>query len=82
MNASQYNDDILFSKSPNSYTIPNYLTSDKRGVYYIVQTDFLSEIKSFASRKGVISDKVVNKNKLENLDEDSNPLILYYEYKK
>lgn len=75
-------DDILFSKSPNSYTIPNYLTSDKRGVYYIVQTDFLSEIKSFASRKGVISDKVVNKNKLENLDEDSNPLILYYEYKK
>lgn len=75
-------DDILFSKSPNSYTIPNYVTSDKRGVYYIVQTDFLSEIKSFASRKGVISDKVVNKNKLENLDEDSNPLILYYEYKK
>lgn len=75
-------DDILFSKSPNSYSIPNYLTSDKRGVYYIVQTDFLSEIKSFASRKGVMSDKVVNKNKLENLDEDSNPLILYYEYKK
>lgn len=75
-------DDILFSKSPNSYTIPNYLTSDKQGVYYIVQADFLPEIKYFASEKGIISDKVVNKNKLDNLDEDSNPLILYYEYKK
>ena len=75
-------DDILFSKSPDHHMLPRFLTSDKSGVYYVVGTDFLPELKHFATEKGVMSDKVINKDKLEKLDEDSNPVILYYEFKK
>ena len=79
---SSSKDDLMFSKPPGNRSIPVFLNSDKSGVYYFVDVDFLPELKHFATEKGVMSDKVINKDKLEKLDEDSNPVILYYEFKK
>lgn len=79
---SSSKDDLMFSKYPEHRSVPVFLNSDKKGVYYFVGVDYLPELKHFATEKGVMSDKVINKDKLEKLDDDSNPVILYYEYKK
>ena len=75
-------ENLLFTKEPKHWYLPSFLTADESGTYYCVKPMFLPEFKHFATEKGVMSDKVINKEKLEKLDEDSNPVILYYEFKK
>lgn len=73
-------DDVLFSVSPQNHTLPVFLTSTEKGVYYTVSSDFLPEIKYFAENKN-LSPKVNNIKVLKGLHEDSNPVILFYGYK-
>lgn len=75
------NDDILYSKEPQVNSIPTFVTSDDKGVYSLLQAENLPEIKYFAQENGFISNLVINKNKLKEINEDSNPIILYYEFK-
>lgn len=49
-------------------------------LYYTVQTDYLPELKYFAT-DGYLSDDVIGEKEIESLDENLNPVILYYEYK-
>lgn len=74
-------DDLLFLSYPLKYTITSFLTSDDNGVYYQVDTEMLSSLKS-CLHDDVLSDKIKNKNVLNGITEDFNPIILYYEYKK
>lgn len=73
--------DILYSKEPQINSVAPFVTSDAKGVYSILQTDNLPEIKYLTQEKGFISNLVINKNKLKEINEDSNPIILYYEFK-
>lgn len=75
------NNDILYSKEPQINSVVPFVTSDEKGVYSILQTDNLPEIKYLTQEKGFISNLVINKNKLKEINEDSNPIILYYEFK-
>ena len=76
-----FDDDVQFSRYPDSRIVPSFLTADKQGVYYFLRTDNIWELKQFAM-EGLISDRVINKEKLKKLDDDSNPVILYYKFKK
>lgn len=73
-------DDVLFAKQPNQFHIPSYLCSDSLGVYFCVTPECFPELKYFEKEK-YISDKLTNKEYLGELNEESNPLILYYEFK-
>ena len=78
---SSFKDDILYTPQFVHYTLPSFLTSDVGGVYYCVGTDYLPELKHH-QKEGFISNEVINKEILEDLNEDSNPILLYYEYSK
>ncbi|WP_291530717.1 6-bladed beta-propeller [Bacteroides sp. UBA939] len=78
---TNHKDDVLFSLHPTGYRPPSFLTSDNGGIYYLYRTDLLSELRYYF-KEGLISDKVINKNVLGSINEDSNPIILYYEYGK
>lgn len=75
-------DDLLFEKIPMNYQSPVFLGADEQGVYYCVNPDNLQEMKHFALMGNTLSDRLVNQEQLVTLNEDSNPLILYYEYKE
>lgn len=78
---SNFKDDILYTPKLVSRTLPFFLTSDDGGVYYCLKTDYLQELKYHFS-EGFISYKIKDRNILNNINEDSNPLLLYYEYIK
>lgn len=73
-------DDVLYTICPGNHMLPSFLSSDENGVYYMVATDFLPELKCFALENNIISQKVKNRKVLKEINEDSNPVILYYEY--
>ena len=75
-----FKDDVLYSKQLLQRALPSFLVSDAGGVYYCMSTDYLLELKSHL-KEGFISGKVKNREVLGGLDEDSNPVILYYEFK-
>lgn len=78
---SNTKDDLLFLSNPYKYSMTSFLMSDTGGVYYQVDTEVLSNLKSCLN-DGVLSDRIKNKDVLKSITEDSNPIILYYEYKK
>ena len=49
-------------------------------VYYYISNDNLAELKYFIDEDN-ISEKLINRESIKELNEDSNPVILYYEYK-
>lgn len=74
-------DDVFFSENEqNGITLPGYLCADAEGVFYCYNTEQLEELKSLFN-SGQLSDKVVNKELIKSLDSDSNPVLLYYEFK-
>lgn len=77
---SRTKNNLLFKQIPNQYQVPLFLDADEEGVFYTVQTDYLPELKYFAT-DGYLSDDVIGRKEIESLDENSNPAILYYEYK-
>ena len=74
-------DDLLFLSNPYKYSMTSFLMSDTGGVYYQVDMEVLPNLKSCLN-DGVLSDRIKNKGVLKYITEDSNPIILYYEYKK
>jgi hypothetical protein len=50
------------------------------GGYYYISNDNLAELKYFIDEDN-ISEKLINRESIKELNEDSNPVILYYEYK-
>jgi hypothetical protein len=74
------NDDIFFKERPSSMIYPQFKGNDEKGVYYMYGSDMLYQL-TFFYEKDLLSDKVKNKELLKHLNEDSNPVILYYEFK-
>ena len=79
---SKEENDILYHESPSSYTLPKFLLADENGVYYSTPIESINELHHFIIKTNLGSDKFVNKEILKNLDQDSNPVILFYEFKK
>jgi hypothetical protein len=50
------------------------------GVYFYVTPECFSELQYF-EKENYISDKLKNKESIRKLRDESNPLILYYEFK-
>ena len=72
--------DVLFRMIPEYFQLPKFLCADSMGGYYYISNDNLAELKYFIDEDN-ISEKLINRESIKELNEDSNPVILYYEYK-
>lgn len=79
---SRKTDDVLFQKTPEHFQLPKFLNADRGGVYYYIPTANLSELKYLFEENFVSSKTVNNGENILRLDDDSNPIILHYEYKE
>ena len=68
--------DLLYEKKSIPYL--KVVFYDKSGVYECVHAQFLTHF--LEENKGYIIDNKV-KDKIKNIDEDSNPILFYYEFK-
>ena len=77
---SRVANDVLFRMTPEYFQLPKFLCADSMGGYYYISNDNLAELKYFIDEDN-ISEKLINRESIKELNEDSNPVILYYEYK-
>lgn len=77
---SRVANDVLFRMIPEYFQLPKFLCADSMGGYYYISNDNLAELKYFIDEDN-ISEKLINQESIKELNEDSNPVILYYEYK-
>lgn len=77
---SRVANDVLFRMIPEYSQLPKFLCADSMGGYYYISNDNLAELKYFIDEDN-ISEKLINRESIKELNEDSNPVILYYEYK-
>ena len=77
---SRVANDVLFRMIPEYFQLPKFLCADSMGGYYYISNDNLAELKYFIDEDN-ISEKLINRGSIKELNEDSNPVILYYEYK-
>ena len=77
---SRVANDVLFRMIPEYFQLPKFLCADSMGGYYYISNDNLVELKYFIDEDN-ISEKLINRESIKELNEDSNPVILYYEYK-
>ncbi|UBD70926.1 6-bladed beta-propeller [Bacteroides cellulosilyticus] len=77
---SRVANDVLFRMIPEYFQLPKFLCADSMGGYYYISNDNLAELKCFIDEDN-ISEKLINRESIKELNEDSNPVILYYEYK-
>ena len=77
---SRVANDVLFRMIPEYFQLPKFLCADSMGGYYYISNDNLAELKYFIDEDN-ISEKLINRESIKQLNEDSNPVILYYEYK-
>lgn len=77
---TQLTDDVLFQNEPKSRTLPTFLGADDGGVYFYLRNEQLGEFRHFVAN-GYVSPQTDTKNIIEAIDEDANPLILYYRYR-
>ena len=74
-----FRDDLLFfCEIP--YPVPTYGCYDSGGVYYYVNSHSISNYQAFA-KDGVLSPDLGRLEDLKHLEEDTNPFIIYYEFK-
>lgn len=78
---SRITNDVLFQKVPDHFQLPVFLSADDSGVYYYVSNEQLSELKHFIEQNN-ISEELINSKSIKESTDDSNPIILYYEYKE
>lgn len=78
---SKTEDDVLFRAGSNVSSVPNYLTADEGGVYYGYNTEQLRELQQLFYKRE-LSDKVIGTIGILHLNEESNPVVLYYQFKK
>ncbi|MDR2148137.1 MAG: 6-bladed beta-propeller [Tannerella sp.] len=74
-----FNDDLLF-KDGVIKVLPAFGCSDASGVYYIVNSHIISMYQAWA-KEDILSPDLGRLEDLKNLEEDANPVILYYEFK-
>ena len=77
---SRVANDVLFRMIPEYFQLPKFLCADSMGGYYYISNGNLAELKYFIDEDN-ISEKLINRESIKELNEDSNPVILYYEYK-
>lgn len=77
---SRVANDVLFRMIPEYFQLPKFLCADSMGGYYYISNDNLAELKYFIDEDN-ISEKLINRESIKELNEDSNPVILYYEFK-
>lgn len=77
---SRVANDVLFRMIPEYFQLPKFLCADSMGGYYYISNNNLAELKYFIDEDN-ISEKLINRESIKELNEDSNPVILYYEYK-
>lgn len=78
---SRKSDDLLFHNAPGNYPLPKFLCADEAGVYYYLSNGYLSQFRDLIENDR-ISASLVNRECIGQSDEDSNPIILYYEFKQ
>ena len=59
----------------------NFCYYDKSGVYSVIQTDMLPLVKAHVIDSEFLNPQIDNYDKIKNIKEDSNPVILYYPFK-
>lgn len=59
----------------------NFCYYDESGAYGVIQTDLLPLIKGHVIDSGFLNPQIDNYDKIKNIKEDSNPIILYYPFK-
>lgn len=79
---NQIHDDVLYGELPSNRVLFKFLLADEGGVYYASTLDYLGELNRLTTDAKWGSDKFVNKDVLKNIDHDSNPVILYYQFKE
>ncbi len=76
-------DDLLYTDKAGTLLIPNLYSFDENRVYCIGMNDsFTKDIFLENMKKGGINPRIEGADKLQTLTEDSNPIIIYYEFKK
>lgn len=76
-------DDLLYTDKAGTLLIPNLYSFDENRVYCIGMNDgFTKDIFFENMKKGGINPRIEGADKLQTLTEDSNPIIIYYEFKK
>ncbi len=72
-------DDIIYKQKESRFSFPNFLTFDEKGTYAWLNYDNINELKGDLE-KGYLSSKFES-NGIKSLNEESNPILLYYEFK-
>jgi hypothetical protein len=74
-------DDIIYKKDIDHLTFPKFLNFDENGIFaWLDYNEMVLLKKDFEA--GFLSDKFNESINYNNINEDSNPMILYYEFKK
>lgn len=73
-------DDLLIKENFVGSVTSNWGCATTKGVYCYINPEFVAEFQTLA-KTGCLSDKYNKIDMLKNLPEDSNPVILFYEYK-
>jgi hypothetical protein len=77
----RYFDDVIYVPSYKPSSIYNmFLSADKKGIYTSIN---LWGIETFINDRnnGELSPSMMNNSKIHEVNEDSNPLVFYYEFK-
>ena len=78
-----FSDDLFYTDKAETMLIFNTATFDKNRIYCIGMNDgFTKDILLKNLEKGGINSHIEGADKLKTLTEDSNPIIIYYEFKK
>lgn len=71
--------DLLYKDNVLSGVPLKYLTSDENGSYFCVRTDDIEMLIAYA-KENMLSLSQKQLDKINSLSDDSNPVIIYYEY--
>ena len=76
-------DDLLYTDKAGTLLVSKLYSFDENRVYCIGMNDgFTKDIFLENMKKGGINPRIEGADKLQTLTEDSNPIIIYYEFKK
>lgn len=75
--------DLLYTEKVGTSLIPKFLSCDKDRLYCVgMNSSFTRDIFFDNIKRGGINSHIEGADKLRTLTDDSNPIIIYYEFKK
>lgn len=75
--------DLLYTEKVGTELIAKFLSCDKERLYCVeMNSDFTRNIFLDNIKRGGINPRIEGADKLRTLTDDSNPIIIYYEFKK